>query len=356
MSNGATDARLVSRSELGTLLTEALSGRRVFGSSCENDEVHLRQITPDRVDIPPHRSIEPPKPLFFRTRENLGSYLGDDGTPESEPRALVGATACDLAALKMLDWVFLEGDVVDPYYETLRDSTLVVSVDCTEPKDECFCTWLGRKPYPEGAFDINLSPISDGYVVQIGSERGREAMGEILEKCPAASADHLQQRDQMRGQAEQHVDATVSELGLHMTDDFQERVRESIDLALWEELAEKCVECAACNFICPTCHCFLLADVEAKEDFKRFKNWDACLYEAFALEASGVNPRPRRAARLHGRLEKKFDFLKTNTGDWGCTGCGRCIEACAGEIDMRETIQKITAPEGQKKRTEAANA
>jgi predicted aldo/keto reductase-like oxidoreductase len=26
----------------------------------------------------------------------------------------------------------------------------------------------------------------------------------------------------------------------------------------------------------------------------------------------------------------------------GCTGCGRCIEGCQGEIDMRETLKDLS--------------
>ncbi len=81
--------------------------------------------------------------------------------------------------------------------------------------------------------------------------------------------------------------------------------------------------------------------MQERENFRRFRNWDACLYPGFAREASGANPRGRRAERLRGRIEKKFDFLKENFGGWGCVGCGRCVEACAGEIDIRETLREL---------------
>jgi heterodisulfide reductase subunit C len=40
-------------------------------------------------------------------------------------------------------------------------------------------------------------------------------------------------------------------------------------------------------------------------------------------------------------MEKKWDFTPADSGLWGCVGCGRCIEACAGGIDIRETLRDL---------------
>ncbi|KPJ71536.1 MAG: hypothetical protein AMS14_09065 [Planctomycetes bacterium DG_20] len=101
------------------------------------------------------------------------------------------------------------------------------------------------------------------------------------------------------------------------------------------------MECGSCNFICPTCHCFLLSDLERAGRFRRFKNWDACQYEAFARVAGGANPRPKRWERLRNRFDKKFDFFVTHVGEPACTGCGRCVEACPGRIDLREILKEL---------------
>ena len=69
-------------------------------------------------------AMEPLKPLFFRPREDLGSYFGGEKEPDAPLRAVVGVAACDLAALAILDWVFLGGDIGDPYYEALRRATV----------------------------------------------------------------------------------------------------------------------------------------------------------------------------------------------------------------------------------------
>ena len=118
-------------------------------------------------------------------------------------------------------------------------------------------------------------------------------------------------------------------------------MQRSFESELWEDLAADCVECGACNFICCTCHCFLLADgVDAHRCPARTKQWDSCLLPNFARTAGGGNPRPRRAERLRNRFDKKFNFAPDVLGFYACDGCGRCTEACIGKIDILEVLKR----------------
>jgi sulfhydrogenase subunit beta (sulfur reductase) len=336
--------KFIPTGDLRPILAKVLSGYQVFSPKRVGDEWRWGEAKPAEIELSQCRTVEPLKGFFFRARDDLGSCFGDDKGPSAPQRAIVGVAACDLAALEVLDWVFLEGKVADPYYEAFRKNTVLIAADCAQPKDVCFCTFLGRTPFPLGGADLMLSPGEGGFVIEVGSERGGTLMEEEWKKLADATAPQLQARERARAAVRQRVDENGAKAGLRMVSDLQERVRTSRALPIWEHLAQKCVECAACNFICPTCHCFLLVDMEEGQNFRRFKNWDGCLYRAFALEASGANPRPRRAHRLHGRVEKKFDFMRTNAGQWGCVGCGRCIQACAGGIDMRQILSKLVAP------------
>ena len=70
--------------------------------------------------------------------------------------AIVGVKACDLKGFLVQDQVFCKG-CQDPFYGRAREDNLIISADCTQVIDTCFCLALDVNPYPESHFDINLS-------------------------------------------------------------------------------------------------------------------------------------------------------------------------------------------------------
>ena len=340
--------RFVSRDKFAKLIATLAEGYDLCGQQTEEGEQpHMIPTSAEDITLGGARAVEPLKTFLLPPREDLGEYFAEEGAPEAKPLALVGLTGCDLRALRVLDEVFLGGDFKDPYYEKRRQNLLVVSMDCAAPFDVCFCTFFGQAPYPEDGYDLNLSPLAGGeggYVVETGSGKGEELLAKQA-GLAAATGEQISQRDAQRKAVTEQIARQAKDAGLESADGITEKYRISRekDAEFWYTHSNKCVECGACNFICPTCHCFLLVDVEERGKFKRFKNWDSCLYTAFARVAGGANPRGHRVQRLQNRFEKKFDFLPETIKLWGCTGCGRCSEACAGGIDVREVLKDILA-------------
>ncbi len=317
-------------------------GREVWGLKKDNDELHVvRPENLEDLDQGSYRAVEPIKSVLFPAREDLGSWPGPEKEIEAPGRLLVGFKACDLGTFDFLDHVFLAGDFVDPFYKAARENAFIISSDCTAAKEVCFCTYLSRKPHPEKGYDLNVSPIDGGNLIEAGSEAGEQALKEFGAGLSEADKERLAARDTRRAEMVELVQGQVKEAGLSTWEDASHDFDKKFSHPVWHEQAEKCVECGACNFICPTCHCFLLCELEEKEGFKRFKNWDACLYPAFARVAGGANPRKRRSERLRNRFDKKFSFFVQELGIPACTGCGRCTEACAGEIDIKEVLRKV---------------
>ena len=332
----------LSQTGLAQLLEKLAHDKRVYLSTGEKLDYHLGPAEfplGGPWQFPAVRAVEPLKALLFSARYDVGAF-GLEPQDASAPQVIVGAKACDLAALRILDHVFLEGDFQDPDYKARRENLLIIAGDCTDAKDVCFCTFLGSQPYPQTAYDLNLSPVDAGYIVESGSEKGQKLIDQHSALFQPAQQEQLTQRDRNRAQITDKVAQQVKDGGLTFQDRLGKLLGEP-DVELWTRNAETCVECGACNFICPTCHCFLLSDLEDRQGAKRFRNWDSCQYRNFARVAGGANARPKRAQRLHTRFEKKFKFFPDRLEQFACTGCGRCVEACLGKIDMREVLKEL---------------
>ena len=73
---------------------------------------------------------------------------------------------------------------------------------------------------------------------------------------------------------------------------------------------------------------------------------DACMFKTFTLEASGHNPRGTQGERMRQRIMHKFRYTVENFETVFCVGCGRCIDGCPVNIDVRETLASVQALKG----------
>jgi sulfhydrogenase subunit beta (sulfur reductase) len=288
------------------------------------------------------RAFEPLKLFFARARERVADGFSETLPGASEkPLCIVGAKACDMKGFKVQDYVFKEGDFLDPFYIRARDENLIISADCTFAIDTCFCLALEVNPYPTEGFDINLSEISGGFVVEVGSQKGNAIVDGNASLFENATDKHIAERDEIRNRVKGEVKQNIRKNKIPLQSKFAGIIEKNYDSDIWKEEAKTCVECGACNTICPTCHCFLLYDQKDKKGFERLKIWDSCMIKDFALVAAGVNPRPWLWMRLRNRFEKKFDFFPKLAEVYACTGCGRCISACPAKIDIRKVLQRL---------------
>lgn len=292
------------------------------------------------------RTTEPLKGFFTPIREKVAENFNAEIPPMAhKPYAIVGVKACDLKGFMVQDQVFLNNGCQDPFYNRAREGNLIISADCTQAIDTCFCLALDAKPYPEHHFDINLSEVQDGFVVETGTPKGQQILDDHAPLFQEATPAHLNERDTSREQTISEVQNTIDAHEVPYQDSYKDMVTRNYESDIWADEAQHCVECGACNTICPTCHCFCLVDQSVGNQFARFRQWDSCMLKGFARVAGGGNPRDRLWMRLRNRFEKKFDYFPQTADMYACTGCGRCISACPAKIDIRQVLKRLVHDE-----------
>lgn len=298
----------------------------------------------DNIVIGEVRAIEPLKAFFTRAREIVAEDFKDD-VPHfyKRPFAVVGVKACDLKSFRVQDYVFQDHNYRDPFYMKMREENLIISADCTCAIETCFCLAMDVTPYPQENFDVNLSLVRGGYLVDSGSSKGQALLGKYSSLFEDAKETLLSERDQQRQKVTREVEENIKKTDTPYQNAFKGAVEKKFESDIWKDEAKTCVECGACNAICPTCHCFLLYDEKDEERMARLRIWDSCMIKDFARVAGGANPRPHLWMRLRNRFEKKFDFFPKVADLYACTGCGRCISACPAKIDIRKVLKRLVS-------------
>ncbi|MBU4348802.1 4Fe-4S dicluster domain-containing protein, partial [bacterium] len=253
----------------------------------------------DDIVIGEVRAFEPLKSFFFRAREIVAeNFKSDIPHTIQKPYCIVGVKACDLKGLQIQDYVFENHDYQDPFYINMRKNNLIISADCTSTIDTCFCLALNVKPYPFENFDINLSMVGEDFIVEVGSQKGKDLIEKYSSLFEKGEKEFISRRDKQREKVIKAVEENIKENNIPHQDSFKNIIERGYESNIWADEGNNCVECGACNTICPTCHCFLLYDQKDKDRMARLRIWDSCMIKDFAQVAGGANPRPELWMRL----------------------------------------------------------
>ena len=262
-----------------------------------------------------------------------------DDTPPGE-LALVGVRACDLAAVAVQDRVLRQGEHVDPHYVARREGIFIVAVNCTVPGGTCFCASMDTGPRATQGFDLALTELlTDGehrFVVEVGSELGSALLSRV--EARRASQQDL-------AAAEAAMVGAASRMGRALdTREIKRLLYESAEHARWDDVANRCLSCANCTMVCPTCFCTTVEDVTdlAGSRAERLRRWESCFATAFTY-IHGGSIRPSVRARYRQWMTHKLASWIDQFGTSGCVGCGRCITWCPVGIDITEEAAAMRA-------------
>lgn len=280
----------------------------------------------------------PPRVRLWQAKRDRGTMTFDGAEPERAPVALIGVRSCELSAIAIQDRVFIGGEHVDPIYSARRKGAFIVAVNCTVAGANCFCDSMDTGPRVRGEYDLALTEVAGNgrhcLVLEIGSDAGAK----IAEGLPLARAGEAEvaASDEAVERAAQSMGRSLETAGL------KEALYASFDHPRWDDVAARCLGCANCTMVCPTCFC---SDVEDVTDLKgetaeRVRSWGSC----FTLEFSHLVGGPVRASGrsryrqwLVHKLASWIDQFDTS----GCVGCGRCITWCPVGIDITEEAQAL---------------
>ncbi len=276
----------------------------------------------------PKKYLFPPELRLFKVTPDWRFELGDGGDVKL---AFFGIKPCDLAAIKVMDLV--QGSYGDPHYFRVRGNSLVVVENCVKPGGTCFCATMGTGPKASGGFDISFTKLGSKVFFEAGSERGVELLGE-LELRPAEGGEVREVTEVLSRAAEQ------ARAGFDLRE-VPELLEAGLESPVFKEITERCLGCANCTMVCPTCFCFDVIDVPNLDgSAERIRVWDSCFTFTYAQVAGG-HFREELWARYRHWLLHKFSYWLKQFGTFGCVGCGRCITWCPTGIDVRESVIKV---------------
>lgn len=296
--------------------------------------------------VGPHsykRLFHVPKERLFQLRRKDTSFEEAqlDHAP-SRKLALLGARACEIAALDVLDGVLMHGVSPDPKYVSRRSDVLVIAVGCNEPGGTCFCVSMGTGPRPTEGFDLALTellPSGDDahrFVVEIGSAAGAEIVNALSTRAP--SAEEIAAPATLAAVAADNMGRQLD------TSNIRALLQDAAEHPRWEAVADRCLACTNCTLVCPTCFCSRVDDTTSLDGqtAERSRSWDSCFSLDYA-HMHGGGARTTVAARYRQWLTHKLSSWFDQFGSSGCVGCGRCISWCPAAIDITEEVAAIRA-------------
>lgn len=339
MKDSSKSTKYIEKSAFQAFIKDLQATYRVVAPRKVEGMVLFGELAADeqpRMDFA--NSRQSPKEIFFPQTENLMNYEGliDTRIPEVEAREdqkriLLGIHPCDVASILILDRLFINDEFVDPYYKHLRDHTIIVAYGCNSPRSTCFCDSLGGGPFSPNGADVLMTDLGDGYLLEGMTDEGKSLIGHLSD----APAEKTGKKQEIEKKARGLLKGAVE------IKDIPAKLRGMFEHGVWEEIAERCLGCGVCTYLCPTCHCFDIQDETIGNKGRRIKNWDSCMFPIFTLHGSGHQPRESRFQRMRQRIMHKFNYYEENFGVIACSGCGRCITECPVNIDVRETLKKI---------------
>jgi ferredoxin len=292
------------------------------------------------------RYLFPPATLLVKVQRTPDGFLADVPEEQAPRYAFIGVRACDLHAIAVQDRIFLQGPYVDSAYKVRREAAFILAVNCGQAGRTCFCLSMNTGPAAKTGYDLALTEILENgrheFLVEVGSERGSE----VARQLPSRLAT-----EEDTAAAQRMVDRAIAGMGRAMdTAGIKELLYRNLEHPRWEEVAARCLSCANCTIVCPTCFCSTVDEVTdlTGGHSERWRRWDSCFTAAHSY-IHGGSVRSTTLSRYRQWMTHKLATWIDQFETSGCVGCGRCITWCPVGIDITEEVRAIRETDGSKR-------
>jgi ferredoxin len=295
--------------------------------------------------VGPHtwkRYLFPPRVRLWKAARGEGGFDVTRENGAAPKYAFLGVRSCELTAIGLQDRVFLDGSHVDPTYRSRRADAFFIAVQCGSAGGTCFCSSMGTGPRADRGFDLALTElVGEGrhdFVVEIGSERGREMVAPL--GLPASTARDQEAALAATRNAEKSMGRSMEAPGV------PDLLHRNVDHPRWRETSHRCLACGNCTMVCPTCFCTTVEDHTnlAGTEAERWRHWDSCFSTEFSF-IHGGHVRQSRKSRYRQWITHKLASWHDQFDRSGCVGCGRCITWCPVGIDITEEVAAVREAE-----------
>ena len=256
-------------------------------------------------------------------------------TEDKKKRIFYGVRPCDIKALVLTRKFFIADGPVDAPYKRKMDNSVFIGLACGKRCSvESFCHLMDAGPIAKEGFDLQLIPLSRGYLIEAGSRKGSKIIQKnkkLLSKV--LPEDKKEIKDMLKSFAPMAKRINHKKLAKIMRED---KVAQSV----WDDIGQRCVVCSGCITLCPTCSCFSVSDRLSGDKGTRFRYCDGCVYAGFTRMAGGNMPFPEHKDHIRRFFEHKLNIDVERYGTPSCVGCGRCIETCPGNISIKKFIEQ----------------
>lgn len=269
------------------------------------------------------------KKYFLPAKQNMFS-CSKTGKIKSEkaPKKFVlfGLNPTDILALVYLDEI-MSKPYKDFFYFQNRNKSIVIGITKNETENI-------------SGGDIILQKTENHYIIITNTKKGRdlinkykyffEEKNDIYDtETPAKNESETEWKKEMKNLI---LDPEL----------LKDAVLQSRESKTWEELAEICLGCGICTYVCPICHCFEIEDsVKLNGECVRCKKWDSCVLPSFSKISGGHSFRPTLKDRYYNWFYHKFVRGYLEYGASQCVGCEKCKNYCPAGIDILEVLKKL---------------